>query len=130
MLSSFHQELVEQMLLRLDLAVSASPTLRPTVRQLVPALLGPQVNNLRMLCFIFDNYCAHRSLSKVEEPGPDLVAFGGGQVNGEAAVCCLAHLHLPRDLGHGAEFLLPAGARLRPWGKALLPSQVRHFLNL
>ena len=37
------KELVEQMLLRLDLAVSASPKLRPAVRQLVPALLGPQV---------------------------------------------------------------------------------------
>ena len=39
----FSKELVEQMLLRLDLAVSASPKLRPAVRQLVPALLGPQV---------------------------------------------------------------------------------------
>ena len=45
----FPQELVEQMLIRLDLAVAASPKLRPAVRQLVPALLGPQVNNLKML---------------------------------------------------------------------------------
>ena len=47
----FPQELVEQMLLRLDLAVAASPKLRPAVRQLVPALLGPQVNNLKMFFF-------------------------------------------------------------------------------
>ena len=47
------------MLLRLDLAVAASPKLRPAVRQLVPALLGPQVNNLKIL-FKYDNhYCVY-----------------------------------------------------------------------
>ena len=51
------------------------------------------------------------SFSKVEEPGPDLVEVGGGQVDSEAAVRCLAHLHLPRDPHHGAELLLLAGAR-------------------
>jgi len=44
--TNLYQELVEQMLLRLDLAVAASPKLRPAVRQLVPALLGPQLRNL------------------------------------------------------------------------------------
>ena len=118
----FPQELVEQMLIRLDLAVAASPKLRPAVRQLVPALLGPQVNNLKML-FSFE--IEYFSSSKAEEPGPDLVEVGGGQVNGEAALRGVEHLHLSRDPRHGTEFLLFVGACVRPWSKACLPSQVR-----
>ena len=53
--------------------------------------------------------------SKAEEPGPDLVEVGGGQVNGEAAVRGVEHLHLPGDPRHGTEFLLLAGACVRPW---------------
>ena len=120
------------MLLRLDLAVAASPKLRPAVRQLVPALLGPQVKNFKII-FKLENCCVdlgkstiiESSFSKVEEPGPDLVEVGGGQVDGEAAVRGVEHLHLSRDPGHGAELLLPARACVRPWSKACLPSQVR-----
>ena len=89
------------MLLRLDLAVAASPKLRPAVRQLVPALLGPQVNNFKilfnMIIITVFTWVNMRSLSqffKVEELGPDLVEVGGGQVDGEAAVRGVEHLHL------------------------------------
>ena len=95
------------MLIRLDLAVAASPKLCPAVRQLVLCLPGPQVNNLKML-FSFE--IGYFSSSKVEEPGPDLVEVGGGQVYGEAAVRGLEHLHLSGDPGHGTELLLLARA--------------------
>jgi len=43
---SLYQELVEEVLLRLDLVMASSPALRPAVRLLVPALLGPQLRRL------------------------------------------------------------------------------------